>query len=190
MSKNVKAYLKVYDKFIDKKLCKSVVKKLNKSEEWRLHTYNNYAAGGELFSTDKELSVMAGESLSETNEITNLVVEALKRYQSELPKKCATNFISRCSQIRYNKYKKGTVMQFHCDHIHTLFDGVEKGIPALSVLGALNDDYEGGELVFWRNTPIELKTGSLMVFPSNFMYPHQVNEVTKGTRYSFVSWAW
>ena len=36
---------------------------------------------------------------------------------------------------------------------------------------------------------IKLKTGDILMFPSNFMYPHEVTECTKGTRYSFVSWA-
>ena len=30
----------------------------------------------------------------------------------------------------------------HADHIHSMFDGEKKGIPILSVLGVLNDDYE------------------------------------------------
>ena len=30
--------------------------------------------------------------------------------------------------------------------------------------------------------------GSCVVFPSNFMYPHEVKEVTKGTRYSVMTW--
>ena len=48
----------------------------------------------------------------------------------------------------------------------------------------------GGELVFWKDKVVELKAGEIMIFPSNFLYPHEVRMVTKGTRYSFVSWAW
>ena len=29
----------------------------------------------------------------------------------------------------------------------------------------------------------------MILFPSCFMYPHEVTEVTKGERYSFISWA-
>jgi predicted 2-oxoglutarate/Fe(II)-dependent dioxygenase YbiX len=81
-------------------------------------------------------------------------------------------------------------MKEHCDHIHSMFDGTRKGIPSLSILGSLNNDYEGGELVFWQDQKIELKAGSIMIFPSNFLYPHKVVEVTKGVRYSYVSWVW
>ncbi len=45
-------------------------------------------------------------------------------------------------------------------------------------------------LVFWQDTHITLKAGEIMIFPSNFLYPHRVDLVTKGTRYSYVSWTW
>ena len=81
-------------------------------------------------------------------------------------------------------------MELHCDHIQSMFDGERKGIPTLSIVGILNDDYEGGEFIMWEDKEIKLKTGDLLIFPSTFLYPHKVNLVTKGTRYSFVSWTW
>ena len=80
-------------------------------------------------------------------------------------------------------------MALHADHIHSMFDGERKGIPILSVLGVLNDDYEGGEFVL-IDEKINLSKGDIIIFPSNFMYPHKVEPVTKGTRYSYISWIW
>ena len=94
------------------------------------------------------------------------------------------------NKLRFNRYHKDTQMKLHCDHIHDIFDGERKGVPILSIVGSLNNDYEGGELVFWTDKVVELKAGEIMIFPSNFLYPHEVRMVTKGTRYSFVSWAW
>jgi predicted 2-oxoglutarate/Fe(II)-dependent dioxygenase YbiX len=94
------------------------------------------------------------------------------------------------SEVRFNRYRPDTQMKLHCDHIHSMFDGQRKGIPTLSVLGSLNNNYKGGELVFWEDTVVPLKQGEIMIFPSNFLYPHRVDLVTKGTRYSYVSWAW
>ena len=79
-------------------------------------------------------------------------------------------------------------MAEHCDHISSLFDG--KGIPMLSIVGQLNEDFEGGEFVMFGDKTIEFETGDLIVFPSNFMYPHRVDPVKKGARYSYVSWAY
>ena len=81
-------------------------------------------------------------------------------------------------------------MKEHCDHIHTVFDGTRKGIPVLSIVGALNDNYEGGDFIMWETEKIKLPQGSIMIFPSNFMYPHKVTPVTSGTRYSYVSWTY
>ena len=81
-------------------------------------------------------------------------------------------------------------MQNHCDHIHSMFDGVRKGVPILSLIGILSNDYEGGELTFFEDKKIDTKKGDLLVFPSNFLYPHKVAPVTKGVRYSYVSWVW
>jgi predicted 2-oxoglutarate/Fe(II)-dependent dioxygenase YbiX len=93
------------------------------------------------------------------------------------------------SPPRINKYTPGTKMVPHWDGITTIFDGERRGIPTLTILGALNDEYEDGELLMWGE-PFELKAGDILVFPSTFLYPHSVNAVKSGTRYSFVSWAW
>ena len=83
-------------------------------------------------------------------------------------------------------------MKNHCDHINTLFGGSgdKKGIPVLSIIGAFNDNYKGGKLIFFGDKEIDLKAGDLVIFPSNFLYPHQITPITEGIRYSYVSWTW
>ena len=62
----------------------------------------------------------------------------------------------------------------------------------LSLVIQLSDekDYEGGELVLCEKFNYKLKTGQTIVFPSNFLYPHEIKKVTKGHRYSMVSWVY
>ena len=79
-------------------------------------------------------------------------------------------------------------MKEHCDHIYELFDGKIKGVPILSVIGSLNNNYKGGELVMFEDKEYKIKAGEILIFPSNFLYPHKVLPVTKGTRYTYVSW--
>jgi predicted 2-oxoglutarate/Fe(II)-dependent dioxygenase YbiX len=43
---------------------------------------------------------------------------------------------------------------------------------------------------FFKDYEIKLNAGDILIFPSVFMFPHRVDKVSKGTRYSFVSWAW
>jgi predicted 2-oxoglutarate/Fe(II)-dependent dioxygenase YbiX len=80
-------------------------------------------------------------------------------------------------------------MRSHYDHIHSIFDGDRKGIPVLSILGVLNDDYKGGNFLFNDEHEVKLRQGDILIFPSIFLYPHKVKEVTEGTRYSFITWA-
>lgn len=80
------------------------------------------------------------------------------------------------------RYKEG---QFYTQHT----DSFKARPRAVSCSFALNDDYEGGEWGFFDNKiKIKPKKGSVVMFPSNFMYPHQINTVTKGTRYSIITW--
>ena len=57
----------------------------------------------------------------------------------------------------------------------------------------LNNEYTGGDLVFTDQKEkeikrLELSKGSIVFFPSNFMYPHMVEPIKKGKRYSIVAW--
>jgi len=80
------------------------------------------------------------------------------------------------------KYEVGQFYETHTDSF--------KAMPrAVSCSFALNDDYEGGEFAFFdRELVYKLKKGSCIMFPSNFMYPHEIMPVTSGTRYSIVTW--
>jgi hypothetical protein len=56
-----------------------------------------------------------------------------------------------------------------------------------SSLVYLNDDYEGGEIVFPEyDLAIKPKAGEVVTFPTNAMYLHAVNHVKSGTRYNIV----
>ena len=125
------------------------------------------------------------------NKITPHLIKALEEYQlkhSWPGQKTSPPWLTKFSPLRFNKYEVGNTMREHYDHIHSIFDGKMKGVPIVSIVANLNDDYEGAEF-YCRGKEIPLKTGDILLFPSNFMYPHEVKEATKGTRYSFVSWA-
>ena len=96
--------------------------------------------------------------------------------------------IEKILQITALKYEKTGFYVPHCDHCAS--------IPrTLSVVYLLNNDYKGGELVFVDPSAhkevlkkIDVQPNKLIIFPSNFVYPHSVLPVTEGTRYSIVSW--
>lgn len=104
--------------------------------------------------------------------------------------KNSTWYYSGISTPAINKYDTNTQMLSHVDHIHSLFTGDKKGIPILSIIGLLNDNFSGGEFVFWDDYIVNLKQGDILIFPSIFLYEHRVNPIIEGTRYSFVSWVY
>ena len=81
--------------------------------------------------------------------------------------------------LRYGKEQ-----MFH-DHIddHPFFTR------RISLTYYLNDDYEGGDVEFKRHgLRFKAKKNDLLIFPSNFIYNHQVHPVTDGLRYVVVQW--
>jgi hypothetical protein len=191
MAPNIKDYIKIYDNFLDLDICKSSVEELESTAtEWQMHAYYNVSKN-QYEQFDKELSICyLNSEISKT--INSKIWFAIEQYilNDFSYMNGWFNSWSGYTQVRFNRYNPATQMKLHCDHIHSMFDGNRKGVPILSVLGALNDDYEGGDLIMWETDKIKLKAGSIMIFPSNFMYPHRVDEVTLGTRYSYVSWVW
>lgn len=60
----------------------------------------------------------------------------------------------------------------------------------LSMVFFLNDDFEGGDFVFPDlRVRIRPEPGMMVCFPSTRFYTHGVEPVTKGKRYSIVTWA-
>ncbi len=60
----------------------------------------------------------------------------------------------------------------------------------ISLLLYLNDDFDGGDLLFnYFNYTYSPRQGDLVIFPSDHRYLHEAKAVTKGSRYVIVSWA-
>jgi hypothetical protein len=188
MDKDLRTYLKVYKDWIPSDICKETVEELEKVEgQFQTHQFYN-ASDKSYHSYEHELSV-TWSNVNHKEFFMKRIWEGLQQYITDFNFEWWNSW-QGFSEVRFNRYRPDTQMKLHCDHIHSMFDGERKGIPTLTVLGGLNNDYVGGELVFWQDTAIQLKEGEIMIFPSCFLYPHRVDLVTKGTRYSYVSWAW
>jgi hypothetical protein len=194
MSENIIDYIRIYSNVIDEKSCKKFCKKLDKSKLWTTHAYYDTVRKENVVYED-ELECIFDYGLEQelvdfSKDLTDKLWHVLNCYINTDIKLPWFNSWQGYSPIRYNRYNIKSKMRLHCDHITTIFDGERKGIPTLTILGSLNNDYEGGELVLMNNRICELKAGSVVIFPSIFLFPHLVRPVTKGRRYSFVSWVW
>ena len=112
------------------------------------------------------------------NSIFNGASKCIKEYNNKFPH-CR---IEEDSGYELLKYPEGC---FYTEHT----DSFKARPRAVSCSFILNDNFEGGEFAFFnREIKYKLEKGDALLFPSNFMYPHEVMPVTKGTRYSIITW--
>jgi predicted 2-oxoglutarate/Fe(II)-dependent dioxygenase YbiX len=193
MKKKLIDYVKHYKSYLNKDICNSTIKQLESLhiDKWNQHEF--YDPSSDKFmniSGNQELSISYSNEILTKQIIMKEIWNIINKY---IVHDLKFNWFDRWNgytEVRFNKYSKNIKMAEHCDHIHSMFDGNTKGIPILSVLGILNDNYEGGEFIMFEDKEIKFKKGDILVFPSLFLYPHKVEPVKKGTRYSFISWVW
>ena len=192
MKKNLDFYVKKIPNFLDKKFCNDVIFKIE-NLNWQPHMFNYFDFETNKF---KEKNVSGEQELDIVNINSEFSEIIMKKLWFEID-----NYIKYYnfkwfngwqgySNISFNRYEKNKKMAEHCDHIQSIFDGNIKGVPILSMLGILNDNYKGGEFIMFENKIIKLKQGDLLIFPSNFLFPHKVEPVLKGIRYSYISWVY
>ena len=182
---NLKEFIKVYNIF-SKDECSNIISYTE--TDWTPHEWYDPVSNQRTVShSDPSIAIV---DYTTSNKICNKVMNSTLTYFDELGQK---NVVSNLSRPRLNKYVVGQEMKVHNDHIQSLFDGNQKGIPILSYILMLSDDFEGGEFVFkFINEEYEVKliSGDLIIWPSIFLYPHEVKPVTKGERISTVVWGW
>ena len=192
MKESLKDYILHLDKWIPQNIIDKSIKELSDSNTWKKHRYTHSITFTEMNKNkDKELDICYGINLTYLKDLHELTWKVLEKYiVIEKLGGEAFDGWKGFSQIRFNRYNKNQIMSKHCDHIQSLFTGNIRGIPILSIVAVLNDDYEGGEFIMFDDYEIKFKAGDLIVFPSVFLYPHLVKPVKKGVRYSFVSWCY
>ena len=110
--------------------------------------------------------------------------------------------IRSAENMQITRYQKGGFYRFHSDgrgdHLSTYDEPKSKFkngfVRKISMTILLNENFEGGEFQFstytdqkcYVHSPPINKTGSIIVFPSYM--EHRVKPITKGTRYSLVTW--
>ena len=191
MKQNLRDYVIKQQNFLDKEFCDETIKQLKESENnWQQHTFYNSKTGeAKPWSGNQELDVLHDTNIKNTKQLDKQLWFGLDKYIKHVNLSWHMGWAGY-SSVRYNRYSQNRKMAEHCDHIHSLFEGKRKGIPILSCLGVLNNDYEGGEFIMFEDFEIKLEQGDLLIFPSNFLYPHRVEPVKNGVRYSYISWSW
>lgn len=183
--KNIEDYIVVFDNILSNELCDAILHEYSSENEWQPTYVGNGTIERKIRNTDS--IALSLPSIIQKNplirktlddEIFKCAGSAIKQYNNIFP----NAMIEQDSGYELLRYKEE---QFYVQHT----DSFMKQPRAVSCSFALNDDYEGGEFAFWdREKKVSLKKGSAILFPSNFMYPHEIMPVTNGTRYSIITW--
>jgi hypothetical protein len=185
----IKNFVKIYDEVLPLNVLSNLIRYAN------LSSFEKTKIGGEGNKTDFNIRRTYACSLSNIknslsavhwfNLLYNYFNKNLKQYKFD------NNILDygykNIIDIEILKYENTGFYTWHVDH----FADIPR---TMSCILLLNNDYEGGNLCF-RNPDgsgeweVEVKPNRMIVWPSNFLYPHTVKPLTKGKRYSVVAWA-
>jgi len=117
------------------------------------------------------------------NLISKLIFTSIKNFENKFYTKFSA---SQINEISILKYGAGDFYKTHTDY--------NINFPRLlSVIIFLNNDFKGGYLKFYKPNgevyyEVQPFPGSIVLWPSNFLYPHAADTVLEGTRFCIVSW--
>jgi len=177
---DITGYIKYYTNIVPADLCERIV---NKNFIYEPSSYSTHDSG-KIVKENRVSSedVWIRKDHQFYQELHTCYNESIKHYREDFP-----DFnVQHLTDFRISKYTVGGFMSEHTDNIHHSH-GQKWGYPQVTVLLFMNDDYEGGEIVI-ANKRFWTSKGSAIVFPSNFMFPHEVLQVTEGERYSVTCW--
>jgi len=184
--KSLESYIQVFDNVLSNELCDLILAEYTKDESlWSPTSIGNGVVDRTIRNVDTvNISL---DSVIQSNPAIRKFLDqqvfagagnAIKQYNECFP----NAMIEEDSGYELLRYQTGQYYKQHTDSF--------KARPrAVSCSISLNDDYEGGEFAFWdKEKIVKSKKGSVIMFPSNFMYPHEILPVTSGTRYSIITW--
>lgn len=192
MNLNLKEYVYSKHDVLDNEFCQFTINELETSNSWKKHHWAAVKDKELIVKTHDEdpENIYSTTSPKDINDFLRIKInQTINDYINHFNFQWFTS-ITNFSDVKFIKYSLNHTMKSHCDHIRDIFDGQRKGIPILTIIGLLNNDFEGGDLVMFKDTKIDTKEGDIIIFPSLFLFPHEITPISKGIRYSYISWAW
>jgi predicted 2-oxoglutarate/Fe(II)-dependent dioxygenase YbiX len=144
---------------------------------------------GELRSNEV-LPLDTRSSLLEST--TELLVGAVNQLRQLMSRQYEVPF-SHLEMYAIERSRPGQTHKRHMDGLvlGDRYTELAQGIPArdVSVIGYLNEDFEGGELLFDRQAlKVKPATGGVVLFPAHYTHPYQALPVLRGCKYTFTAW--
>jgi hypothetical protein len=184
MSFDLRDYIVVFENIISDELCDEVLTEYGNDKNW----INTVVSGGTRrdvrrcdainISDACIIEQNQGKRKSIDDKLFGCAGEAIKKYNEKF--KYAR--IQGDSGYTLLRYQEDEFYSQHTDHFL-------QAPRIVSCSFTLNDNFEGGEFGFFnRELVYKPPKGSALMFPSNFLYPHEVLPVTRRVRYSIITW--
>ena len=179
-------YIKVNDNILTEDECNLILNEYKSAKEWRLSEIGKEGNQNTSVRNCQIINLSLGHVIDSNYDIRKRIDDILFNKSAAAAKKYIQDF-PNCSLSSDSGYDllKYDVGGYYIQHTDSFYSNLR----TISMSFNLNDNYIGGELAFFDGE-IQIRTppGSVVVFPSNFMYPHEIMPVIQGTRYSIVTW--
>ena len=186
----LKDYISVYNNFLSPPQVSAFLRTFNNTEFEDAQVIGNKKNNlvNKNIRSAKNYGLSSDKSITETHWF-NFICFKIKNTVSKYCKdKEILIKLTRIQELTILKYPEGGFYKPHFDNNAT------QAPREFSVIVFLNNDYEGGNLVFYKpnhkDKVLEIKpeVGKIVVWPSNYLFPHAAEPIKKGTRFVLVSW--
>jgi predicted 2-oxoglutarate/Fe(II)-dependent dioxygenase YbiX len=183
-------YIVVIRGIISKEMCQQVIDlyKDNEKWDWALTTRGlnlDTRKVKEIRISDPSVLQKGSQYEKMDAEIFKVMSKAKDMYIETLIEKRGIKYVPKISSdegYQILHYSEGYYFKEHCDNS----GGMSR---ILTCTLNISDDHDGGLFRFLRGEfDVRLNAGDAVLFPSNFMFPHEVTEITRGERHAIVTW--
>lgn len=184
-------YIVVIRGIISKEMCQQVIDLYKDHPDWGWGTLAgkgenlNFRKVRQIFISSPHISGAEKKFADMDHEIFGIMSKAKDTYIKTLSE---TRNIKHLPRINSDEgyqllhYSEGYFFKEHCDD----YGGLSRVITCTL---NISDDHDGGVFRFLRGEfDVQLKAGDAVVFPANFLFPHEVTEITRGERHAIVTW--
>jgi predicted 2-oxoglutarate/Fe(II)-dependent dioxygenase YbiX len=183
---SLKDFVVIHKNIMPEELCNAILSEYANSDDWREASLGSYKTVNHNIRHCSVIPISIQQVITKNEvirrrldgEVFQCASNALEKYK-EIYNTCS---VSQDTGYELLCYQEG---QFFIEHTDSSVDYPRE----ISCSFILNDNFDGGEFAFFnRELKYKIPKGSAIMFPSNFMFPHEIMKVTSGIRYSIITW--
>lgn len=180
-------YIVKLESFVPQDLCDLILKEYKESDDWQQSTMSGFYSPDvrtcDLINMSDPNVIQKNYSIRSLidSRILQTVISAGDEYKKIYPRavfNCDTGY-------HLLRYKTGQFIKHHVDTSNT-----DHRVVSCSIQLNSKNEFTGGEWEFFEGETFSMTQdkGDMVMFPSNFCYPHQIKTIESGVRYSIITW--